>query len=616
MQYASSSFRGEIRERLRHVREVLADLLPLDAERQDRVIHNFEEAHRKFGEVLARYEEPYRLIVVGGFNAGKSSLINALLGIPLLKEGIVPTTGAITEIWYGTEPCGEVYDSSGQLIASGSINEASRYADQNTPEGQMVVGRGVRVVLRLPNLLLRSLIIIDSPGLGADEMDTRTTLEALHVADAALLAVSALRPDEDTTLTAADILATTGVKLQVVLTWADEVSESEFEHALASVHQHFSAISAESPIKFASPRVREALMRWEAALQAGDETNAQAAKADLNDWGYEQLHSHITGRLSLGGSAANSRADQTLTLASKILFELLSGASKELAGLEAQAGTVKERLSEIDQYLNDVVRPKIHQLDGQIEDLVRTHVGEYVNELGDALELYIDQLAETNIIGAVQQLWTKAIDSRRLERELQLNFKKLFPDDQLDITADNIDRAVRRLLELEWRRIVGDLKTASSGEQFDASSVASKLSDHLAEVALSVIKDLGVAILLLLVPGGEIVEIIVGLLGLFGTQQTMDKQSQRTLLAKRQARLQVRGYRRTLAHKLASRYQLTNQTTYEAIETQFRQSRGEHECHQARVLELTQRWKSAVKTLEDVLAIASESPAQAGAGAR
>jgi len=43
-------------------------------------------------------DELFLLVVVGEFNAGKSALINALLGQAVLAEGVTPTTSKIHHI--------------------------------------------------------------------------------------------------------------------------------------------------------------------------------------------------------------------------------------------------------------------------------------------------------------------------------------------------------------------------------------------------------------------------------------------------------------------------------------------------------------------------------------
>src|SRR5215210_4626458 len=49
----------------------------------------------------ADLEELFMLVVVGEFNSGKSSFINALLGEDVLPEGVTPTTATINLLRYG-----------------------------------------------------------------------------------------------------------------------------------------------------------------------------------------------------------------------------------------------------------------------------------------------------------------------------------------------------------------------------------------------------------------------------------------------------------------------------------------------------------------------------------
>lgn len=51
---------------------------------------------RLLKDALVGLEEPFLLVVVGEFNSGKSTVINALLGAKYLEEGILPTTNEIS----------------------------------------------------------------------------------------------------------------------------------------------------------------------------------------------------------------------------------------------------------------------------------------------------------------------------------------------------------------------------------------------------------------------------------------------------------------------------------------------------------------------------------------
>ena len=50
---------------------------------------------------IVKLDELFSLVIVGEFNSGKSSFLNALLGDHFLREGVTPTTDRINVIKYG-----------------------------------------------------------------------------------------------------------------------------------------------------------------------------------------------------------------------------------------------------------------------------------------------------------------------------------------------------------------------------------------------------------------------------------------------------------------------------------------------------------------------------------
>ena len=56
----------------------------------------------------------FSVVVLGEFNHGKSTFINALLGESVLPVGITPTTAVLTHIAHGARPAATLVFDSGQ----------------------------------------------------------------------------------------------------------------------------------------------------------------------------------------------------------------------------------------------------------------------------------------------------------------------------------------------------------------------------------------------------------------------------------------------------------------------------------------------------------------------
>ena len=66
-------------------------------------------------ELVKKLEEDrFHLVVVGEFNHGKSTFVNALLGETVLPVGVTPTTAAIHHLKYAEKPDATVVFQSGR----------------------------------------------------------------------------------------------------------------------------------------------------------------------------------------------------------------------------------------------------------------------------------------------------------------------------------------------------------------------------------------------------------------------------------------------------------------------------------------------------------------------
>jgi small GTP-binding protein len=115
-------------------------------------------------QAILQLDELFLIVVVGEFNSGKSSLVNALLGEKVLAEGVTPTTSRVTLVKWGPQTAERIEDGS--------------YATFTHP---------------LP--LLQQLNIVDTPGTNAViRQHERLTDEFVPRSDLVLFVTSADRP--------------------------------------------------------------------------------------------------------------------------------------------------------------------------------------------------------------------------------------------------------------------------------------------------------------------------------------------------------------------------------------------------------------------------------------
>src|SRR5215207_7145829 len=60
-----------------------------------------EEDLRLLRQAKQQLETLFLLVVVGEFNSGKSAFVNALVGEPVMPEGVTPTTSMVHLLVYG-----------------------------------------------------------------------------------------------------------------------------------------------------------------------------------------------------------------------------------------------------------------------------------------------------------------------------------------------------------------------------------------------------------------------------------------------------------------------------------------------------------------------------------
>jgi GTP-binding protein EngB required for normal cell division len=141
-----------------------------------------------------------QLAVLGQFNRGKSTFINALIGMPMLPVSVLPSTSIPTVIMHGERTACTVRlrDRQEPLCVRDSV-EAIRevlltyVTEESNPRNQRGV-LGVTLECESP-VLHHGTVLIDTPGFGSTNVhNTETTRALLSGCDAALFLLSADLP--------------------------------------------------------------------------------------------------------------------------------------------------------------------------------------------------------------------------------------------------------------------------------------------------------------------------------------------------------------------------------------------------------------------------------------
>lgn len=134
-------------------------------------------AEQPWRELLTRLaEDRFTVVVAGRFNRGKSSLMNAILGMDRLPTGVIPLTSVITSVRYGTRERVLLDYQGSRLRGEAKLEELLELVTEKGNPGNV---KRIRVAeIQLPaEILRRGFYFVDTPGLGSAVFENSETTE-------------------------------------------------------------------------------------------------------------------------------------------------------------------------------------------------------------------------------------------------------------------------------------------------------------------------------------------------------------------------------------------------------------------------------------------------------
>ncbi len=350
-------------------------------------------------------EETFLLVVVGEFNAGKSSILNALLGAPdgqkVLEEGVTPTTDRVS------------------ILVHGPVDRSAPY-NPNFESADGVDGFVMR--RELPFSFLEGVALVDTPGTNAVIRRHQVITEGfLPRADLLLFLTSADRPFTESEKQFLTLAKSWGRKVLLVVNKIDLLEkQSDREEVRAFVTRNAKEVlGLEPPVFLVSVR----------AHQRTGETGG--------DPGFKQLQVALR---------------ETLTERDRTRLKLLSPlgvASKLTERSAARAKASLEVLREDTRTLSDLDRQlEVHAKD--LETDLETHL-KGMDSLLDGLEKRGEVYIE---------------DTLRFRKSIELlNTDKVRADFQRSVIGDapaQLERRVNELIDRFLERNINFWDTVTS----------------------------------------------------------------------------------------------------------------------------------------------------------
>ena len=202
------------------------------------------------GHATEALDRPLLVAVMGEFNAGKSSFVNALCGADVAPTGVTPTTATVNVLRYGPEPAARVVGHDGGTRPLSAADVARFLTALRADEA-----RSIRMVeIFLPVETLRRVEIVDTPGLNSILPEhERVTRDFLQEADAIVWVFAIGQAAKATEKAALELAHGAGKRVLGVLNKVDRADASEIDSVIAHVAQSLGDL-VETIVPFSATR--------------------------------------------------------------------------------------------------------------------------------------------------------------------------------------------------------------------------------------------------------------------------------------------------------------------------------------------------------------------------
>jgi signal recognition particle receptor subunit beta len=373
-------------------------------------------------------EDRFHLVVVGEFNHGKTTFVNAVLGAPLRPVGVTPTTAVIHHLEYAAEPRAEVVFTSGRRspLPFAEVKDfAVGHEKAPLDVGHHVAGSASENEVKhlevgYPADLLRErVVLVDTPGVNDLSLQRADiTYSYIPKSDAVLFLLDAGQPlkESERVFLQEKLLKQSRDKIIFVVTKRDIWDGDEERQALAYIRLELGKL-VKTPVVFAVSA--EKLLDGDSAASGMPELLNHLTKFLAEERGRILLDNALgegieAAKLLKKGVDARRRA---CLMSIEELGRRIDILEKDLAGqsrtIEERRAGIREEVAAIRAWVKRDLEHFVIDVEKQLPDIIDQASGSDIKvHLGGFLERTITAWAQAEtkeIAAALEALAEKTI---------------------------------------------------------------------------------------------------------------------------------------------------------------------------------------------------------------
>lgn len=375
-------------------------------------------------------EERFNLVVLGEFNHGKTTFVNALLGKTVLPIGVTPTTAAIHHLSWSDEPTAAAVAKSGERTELG-LDELKQFAVEG---GQ---GEEIRHLdVGYPADILKNRVnLVDTPGVNDLNLQrAEITYSYIPRSDAVIFLLDAgqILKESERIFIEERLLKQSRDKIFFVVNKLDLLTEPEREEALSYARKHLAAM-VDEPVVFGVSSTM-------ALLGEGERSGLPALVKRLSDFLGDER-----GRILLD-NAINDAQRATASLQRHMVIRSRS--------LELDEKELDRRISTVEEELRTRGR-RVEELESRIADagdLLKSEVAKDLKIFSEAFRASVVEDIQSSsaddikkyLAGYIQDCFRRWAES---EGEKVTSRLEHLAEETISIVNEDIKGAAGRLAE-------------------------------------------------------------------------------------------------------------------------------------------------------------------------